>query len=63
MKIDVEVYKKQFALQSATFTHINHADTIIAEVYKVVTPDKKSFILKICPPIDDYFGKRSFFVS
>jgi aminoglycoside phosphotransferase (APT) family kinase protein len=60
VKIDVEVYKKQLALQAATFTHINHADTIIAEVYKVVTPDKKSFILKICPRIDDYFRETLF---
>ncbi len=60
MKIDVEVYKKQLALQAATFTHINHTDTIIAEVYKVVTSDKKPFILKICPRIDDYFRKALF---
>ncbi len=52
--MDLEVYKKQLALEAATFTHINHADTIIAEVYKVVMPDKKPFILKICPRIDDY---------
>ena len=58
--IDLEVYKKQFALQSAKFTHIDHTDTIIAEVYKVVTPDKKPFILKICPRIDDYFREALF---
>lgn len=60
MGIDLEVYKKKFALQSATFTHINHTDTIIAEVYKVVTPDKQSFILKICPRIDDYHREAPF---
>lgn len=60
MGIDLEVYKKQFALQSATFTHINHTDTIMAEVYKVVTPDKKPFILKICPRTDDYFRETLF---
>jgi aminoglycoside phosphotransferase (APT) family kinase protein len=60
MEIDLEVYKNQFALRSATFTHINHTDTIIAEVYKVTTPDKKSFILKICPRIDDYFREVYF---
>jgi hypothetical protein len=53
--IHLEVYKKQFDLKSATFTHINLSDTIIAEVYKVVTSDNKSFILKICPRFDDYF--------
>jgi aminoglycoside phosphotransferase (APT) family kinase protein/RimJ/RimL family protein N-acetyltransferase len=58
--IDLEVYKKQFALQSATFTHINHTDTIIAEVYKVVASDDKSFILKICPRIDDYLREVYF---
>lgn len=60
VRIDLEVYKKQLALQAATFRHINHTDTIIAEVYKVVTPDKKPFILKICPRIDDYFRETLF---
>ncbi len=60
MGIDLEVYKKQFSLQSATFTHINHTDTIIAEVYKVVTADKKTFILKVCPRSDDYFREVYF---
>lgn len=60
MGIDLEVYKRQLALQSATFTHINHTDTIIAEVYKVTTPDKKSFILKICSRIEDYFREVYF---
>ena len=58
--IDLESYKSQLALHSATFTRINHPDTIIAEVYKVVTPDKKPFILKICPRIDDYFREAFF---
>lgn len=60
MGIDLEFYQKQLALQSATFTHIDHTDTIIAEVYKVVTPGKKSFILKICPRIDDYYREALF---
>lgn len=53
-RIDLEVYKNKLGLQAATFMHINHHDTIIAEVYKVVSPEKKAFILKICPRIDDY---------
>jgi len=57
---DLNVYKKQFDLQSATFTHINHTDTIIAEVYKVITTDKKPFILKVCPRSDDYFREVYF---
>ncbi|MCF7852429.1 MAG: phosphotransferase, partial [Simkaniaceae bacterium] len=52
--------KEQFALQSATFTHIDHTDTIIAEVYKVTTSDNQSFILKICPRVDDYFREVYF---
>lgn len=60
MGIDLDVYKKQFALQSATFTHIDHADTIIAEVYKVVTSEKRHFILKICPHADEYFREKFF---
>lgn len=58
--IDLEVYKKQLGLQLATFTHINHANTIIAEIYKVVTADKKPLILKICPRIDDYHREAFF---
>lgn len=60
MGLDLEVYKKQLALQSATFTHINHTDTIIAEVYKVVTPDKKPFVLKISPRNNDYHREAFF---
>jgi len=60
-EINLEVYKKQLALQSATFTHINHTDAIIAEVYKVITSDKQPFILKICPRIDDY-NREAFFL-
>ncbi len=60
MEIDLEVYKKQFALQSAKFTHIKHTDTIIAEVYKVITPDINSLILKICPNSDDYLREIYF---
>lgn len=60
--IDLEFYKKQFALESATFTRIDHMDAIIAEVYKVVMPDKKLFILKISPCIDHYH-REAFFLS
>ncbi len=52
--MDLEVYKQQLGLQSATFTHIDHADAIVAEVYKVAMPDNRHFILKICPRVDDY---------
>lgn len=58
MKIDLEVYQKYFALESAKFVRIDHADTIIAVVYKVVTSDKKSFILKICPRKEAYFLRQ-----
>ncbi|MCB1111600.1 MAG: aminoglycoside phosphotransferase family protein [Chlamydiales bacterium] len=60
MDVNLEVYKKQFTLQAATFNHIDHADAIIAEVYKVVTPDNIPFILKICPRADDYFREVFF---
>lgn len=60
MKIDLEIYQKHFALESAKFVRIDHVDTIIAVVYKVVTSDKKSFILKICPRKEDYFREAYF---
>ena len=60
MKIDLEVYQKQFALESAKFVRVDHTDTIIAEVYKVVNSDNKSFILKVCPREEDYFREVYF---
>ena len=60
MKIDLKVYQKYFALESAKFVRIDHTDTIIAEVYKVVMSDKKSFILKISPREEDYFREAYF---
>jgi len=54
VEMNLQVYKQQLSLQQATFIRINHTDSIIAEVYKVVTFDKKTFILKICPRVDDY---------
>lgn len=60
MGINLEIYKKHFFLESAAFTHINHTDAIIAEVYKVVTSDGKPFILKICPRAEDYLREVYF---
>ncbi len=40
MEINLEAYQKHFALESAKFVRIDHANTIIAVVYKVVTSDK-----------------------
>ncbi|MCH9613539.1 MAG: hypothetical protein SP1CHLAM54_05440 [Chlamydiia bacterium] len=59
MKIDLKIYQKQFALESAQFVRIDHTDTIIAEVYKVDT-EEKSFILKVCPNEEDYFREVYF---
>ncbi len=58
--INLELYKNQLSLQSATCTQIHHADAIIAEVYKVLTLDGQLFILKICPHLDDYFREVYF---
>jgi len=60
MKIDLEVYQKHFALESAKFVRIDHADTIIAVVYKVITSEKNRIILKICPGDEDYFREVYF---
>jgi len=60
MKIDLEIYRQQFALESAKFVRIDHTDTIIAEVYKVSTSEEKAFILKICPRKEDYFREAYF---
>jgi hypothetical protein len=42
VEINLQVYKQQLSLQQATFIRINHTDSIIAEVYKVVTFDHLS---------------------
>lgn len=53
-------YKSVFGLLAATFTRIDHTDTMIAEVYRVEMPSKHPLILKICPRSDDYFREVYF---
>ena len=37
MDSNIEYYKQQFKLKNATFTNIEHADAIVAIVYKMTT--------------------------
>lgn len=54
------VYKQRLNLQDATFTRIDHKDSIVAIVYKVTQPNKIDRILKICTRPGHYFCEMYF---
>jgi len=50
----VTLYQQRLNLQHATFSRIDHEDTMVAIVYKVTQPNDTELILKICTrPHDD----------
>ncbi len=50
----ITLYQQQLNLKDATFSRIDHADALVAIVYKVVQPNGIQHILKICPRLQDY---------
>lgn len=50
----IENYQKRLKLQDAKFHLVDHADSIVAIVYKIVTADGKELILKICDQAHHY---------
>lgn len=61
MKVDLNLYAREFNLDSPKFVRINHNDAIIAQVYQVLLPRQPSrFILKVCPQVEDYFREVFF---
>lgn len=53
-------YKKNLNLIDAHFSRINHDDAIVAIVYKIVQPNGKPLILKICERPSDYLREAYF---
>lgn len=45
---NLDFYKKQFSLQNASFSLIEHEDAMVAQVYRIDKADGQKFILKIC---------------
>ncbi len=54
------VYKELLGLDTATFSRIDHDDTMIAVVYRVTQPSKQPLILKICSSEKDYHRELYF---
>lgn len=50
----IEFYAKKLYLEHCKFELIEHADAMVALVYKITKPDNKQLILKICPRSNDY---------
>lgn len=56
----ISTYQKEFNLQDATFTLIEHEEAIVALVYKVVQANGRQYILKICTRPNDYLCEVHF---
>lgn len=60
MTISVSAYQKLLNFQNATFSLIDHEDTMVATVYKITKPNGEQFILKISERPNDYFREILF---
>lgn len=60
MSPHITFYKNYFNLQNATFSRIEHEDTAVALVYKIIQPDGTQLILKICSRPQDYYRECYF---
>ncbi|HEV8052625.1 MAG TPA: aminoglycoside phosphotransferase family protein [Parachlamydiaceae bacterium] len=60
MNDQIILYQQHLNLHAATFSRIEHADAMVAVVYKITQPDGKQFILKICDRINDYLREVHF---
>lgn len=60
MTAHITFYKNYFRLQNATFSRIEHEDTAVALVYKIIQPDGTQLILKICSRPQDYYRECYF---
>ena len=47
-------YKELLGLEGSEFCRVDHNDTMVAEVYKILRPSKRSLILKLCAHEQDY---------
>jgi len=55
-----EVYRDCLDLNRAVFSRIDHNDTMVAIIYRVDLPSKKSLILKICTRDKDFYRELYF---
>ena len=53
-------YKQRFNLHNSTFLPIEHEESMVAIVYKVIFPKSAPYILKICPRAEDYWREVYF---
>lgn len=56
----IALYQQYLNLQTANFSRIEHEDAMVAIVYKVIQPNEKQFILKICERPNDYLREVYF---
>jgi Ser/Thr protein kinase RdoA (MazF antagonist) len=56
----VEVYSEYFGYNNATFSRVDHDNTMIAIVYRVDFSSEKSLILKICTRDQDFYRECYF---
>lgn len=53
-------FKKKLGLQKAEFCRIEHSDTMVSVVYRVIQASKRPLILKVCPRKEDYHRELYF---
>jgi aminoglycoside phosphotransferase (APT) family kinase protein len=58
--MNLSTYKKQLDLEDAECIRIDHADTMIAHVYRVTQTGKEDRILKVCPRTGDFTREKHF---
>jgi Ser/Thr protein kinase RdoA (MazF antagonist) len=60
MNHSISLYQELFQLQNATFSLIDHEDTMVAIVYKITQQNGTELILKICRRTSDYLREAYF---
>lgn len=57
-----EIYRQKLNFPHALFIHMDHADAMVATVFKIIRSGSPDLILKICSRKDDYL-RESYFLS
>lgn len=60
MNDQIALYQKLLNLQTSFFSRVDHEDAMVAIVYKILKPDGKQFILKICDRVNDFLREVHF---
>ncbi len=56
----IQCYQQQLGLENSSFSEVKHEDAIVAIVYRVIQPNGKSLILKVCPRNQDFLREAYF---